>query len=92
MNDVGAQVLIGSELPIGTLGVGVHAQAQLAERGIGVDGHYPVILAELGEDRPHPGGNRGLADAAFAENPDLVAAPQQGADLGLQLRQMPFIG
>ena len=25
----------------------------------------------------HPGGNRGLADAAFAEHPDLVAAPQQ---------------
>ena len=35
---------------------------QLAERGVGVDGHHPVILADLREDRPCAGRDGGFAD------------------------------
>jgi len=33
---------------------------QSAERGVGVDGHHRVIVADLREDRPHAGRDGGL--------------------------------
>jgi hypothetical protein len=40
--------------------VQVDPGTQLAERGVGVDGHHPVIVADLREDRPHAGRDGGL--------------------------------
>jgi hypothetical protein len=42
--------------------VQVDPGTQLAERGVGVDGHHPVIVADLREDRPHAGRDGGFAD------------------------------
>ena len=51
---------------------------------VGVDGHYQILLAQLGEDRADAGGDRGLASAAFAKHADLVTATQPCTSLGLQ--------
>jgi len=40
--------------------VRVDPGTQLAERGVGVDGHHPVILTQLREDRPDAGRDDGL--------------------------------
>ena len=88
----GVEVLVGRQLPVRARGVRVDAAAELAEGGVGVDGHHPVVLAELGEDRAHAGGDGGLADAALAEHADLVVAAQQRPDLGLQFGLAPLVG
>ena len=86
------EVLVGGQLPVRTRGVRVDAAAELAERGVGVDGHHAVVLAQLGEDRADAGRDGRLTDAALAEHADLVVAAQQRADLDLQIGQPLLVG
>ena len=58
----GVEVVISGQVPIGADRVGVDPGRQLAERGVGVDGHHPVILADLREAQPCAGRDGGFAD------------------------------
>jgi hypothetical protein len=76
---------VGSQLPVRALRLRVDAATELAERGVGVDGHHPIVLAQLGEHRTDACRHRGLADAALAQYTDLVVAAQHRLDTGRQL-------
>ena len=69
----------------------IHPRTELAERGVGVDGHHTVVLAQLGENGADTGGDSGLADAALTEHADLVLAAQQRANPGLQVCLLQFV-
>ena len=88
----GVEVLVGGQVPVRADGVRVHPCPQLAERGVGVDGHHPVVLAQFGEDGADTGRDRGLADPALAQHADLVLAAQQRANPGLQVCLLQLVG
>ena len=60
--DVGEtlEVLVGRQLPVRAQRLGIDPAAELAERGVGVDGDHPV-LPQLREHRTDRGGHGGLA-------------------------------
>ena len=86
------EVLVGRQFPVGALRLRVDAAAQLAERGVGVDGHHPVVLAQLGEHRPDTGRHGRLPDAALAHHADLEVPAQRRLDLVLQLGLADLVG
>ena len=87
----GLQMLVGGQLPVRAHNFGVDPAAELAEGGVGVDGHHPV-LAQFGENRTDGGGHGGLTHAALAHDADLVMPTQDGPDARFQLCLVDLIG
>ncbi len=87
----GPQVGVAGQVPVRAARAGIDPAAQPAERGVGIDGDHPVLLTQLGEDRPDARRDRGLAHTAFAEHAHLVVTAERRADHGFVLRLLSFV-